>query len=115
MDAAITNWQHARKLLPFKDVTEEDVLDRLLTGRAHLWVSPDSAGVTEVTDGNMLHIWLSGGTLRGLLQMLPDVETFAKALGCRGVELTGRKGWQRIFSRFGFVCEGQVMVKYNGR
>ena len=107
----MTPWEHARRLLPLKDVDEAELLDRLLTKRAQLWVSPEGAGVTEVTDSNMCHVWLAGGSLSGLLAMLADVEAFARAMGCTGLELSGRKGWRRVMMKYGFVWNGQEMVK----
>lgn len=106
------NWNEAKAFLPFKHVTEQEVFERLLTGRAHLWCGNKCSGVTEVTDENALHVWLAGGSLDGLIAMLPDVEAFAKAMHCASIELTGRKGWQRIFPRFGYAFDGVKMVKY---
>lgn len=107
----LSAWERARLLLPLKGIDEADLLDRLLTKRAHLWISADSAGVTEITDNNTLHVWLAGGTLAGLLDMLADVEGFARVLGCRAVELSGRKGWHRVMTKYGFVRHGQEMLK----
>lgn len=112
MDGSLTPWEFARRLLPFKDVEEVEVVDRLLTHRAQLWVTDDSAGVTEITDGNMLRIWLVGGKLMGLLPMLQDVERFARFMRCRGLEIDGRGGWIRVLKKFGYAVEGQELVKW---
>lgn len=115
MDTPLTPWEHARRVLPFKYVSEEEIYDRLLKGAAHLWVNTDSAGVTEVTDAGYLHIWQCGGTLRGLLPMLLSVEAFAKALGCKGLIISGRRGWSRVLSRHGFIYQDGHTVKTYGR
>ena len=108
----MTPWDHARQFLPFKYVSEEEIYERLLKGLAHLWVGPDSAAVTEVTDENTLRIWLAGGSLKGLMPRLVDVEGFAKSLGCSAVELEGRKGWLRILSPRNYVYDGQRLIKW---
>lgn len=116
MDAnrALTPWERAKALLPFVDVGPEEVFNRLLDSRAQLWLGDNCSVVTEVTDDNFLHIWLGGGDLKELLDMLPSGETFAKVMGCRGIEIAGRKGWRRVMQKYGFIPNGEVMRKYYG-
>lgn len=109
--ATVTPWQHACRFLPFYDSSQDEIERRLLAMDCHLWVGPDSAVVTEVTDDNMLHIMEAGGTLRGLLAMLKDAEAFARAIGCKGLQLAGRRGWQRVLPEYGFVRHGDWMMK----
>ncbi|MCR6660725.1 MAG: hypothetical protein NVV72_15775 [Asticcacaulis sp.] len=97
------------------DCDEQEVYERLLGNTAHLWVNEDSAGVTEVTDAGYLHIWQCGGTLRGLLQMLLSVEAFAEALECKGLIISGRRGWSRVLSRHGYIFKDGHTVKTYGR
>lgn len=108
----MTRWEYALRFLPENDVIPPDEAKALiLGGRAQLWCGEDCAGITEIAPDNRLHILLAGGSLHGLLAMRPDVEAFARALGCRAVYLSGRKGWRRIFLRFGYAFDGEDMVK----
>lgn len=87
-----------------------EVMKRVAESRAHLWLGVDCAGITEYSPTG-LHIQYAGGSLSGLLAMREDVESFARLSGCKRVELAGRKGWFRLFRRFGYVQEGDEMVK----
>lgn len=89
----------------------EEIQRRVLEGTAHLWPGDGCAGVTEYIPGPALHIWLAGGSLKGLLAMRESVEAFARASGCKWVELDGRRGWARVFDRFGYSRDGTRMVK----
>lgn len=92
------------------DHTVDEVITRIQQGTAHLWTAETATGVTEY-DGKDLHIWLAGGKLSGLLAMLPSVESFARVSACNRVILGGRKGWRRVFLRFGYEPQGNDMVK----
>jgi len=108
----MTHWDHALRYLPENDVIPlEEARALILGARAQLWCGEACAGVTEVTADSRLHILLAGGSLPELLAMRPDVEAFARAMGCRAVFLSGRKGWRRIFPRFGYAFDGEDMVK----
>jgi hypothetical protein len=74
------------------DTLKQAVLD----GDAHFWPAVDGAMLTELdSSGRNLHIRLYGGTLDRLREMLPPIEAFGRALGCTGITLTGRRGWER--------------------
>ncbi len=108
----MTLWDYALRFLPQNDVAPlGEVRGLILDGRAQLWCGEACAGVTEIGGDNRLHILLAGGSLAGLLAMRPDVEAFARAMGCRAVYLSGRRGWRRVFPRFGYAFDGEDMVK----
>lgn len=103
----MTAWECACQYLRFRDDAQKaEILDHLTGGTAHLWIGHNCAGVTEVTDDNWLHIWEAGGEMQGLLELLGSVEEFARSAGCKGVELSGRKGWSRVLNKFGFSSDG---------
>lgn len=78
------------------DTDMADIKARVQAGEAHFWPAVDSAMITELShSGRNLHIRLFGGTLDRLREMLPRVEAFGRALGCTGITLTGRRGWER--------------------
>lgn len=92
----------------------EEIKARILDGTAHLWPGKGCAGVTEYTPDGGLHIWVAGGSLRGLLDMREAVERFGAVSGCKWIELDGRRGWSRVFSRFGYERDGTRMFKRYG-
>ncbi len=94
--------------------TIEEIERRVRAGTAHLWPGEGCAGVTEYIPGPALHIWAAGGSLSGLLAMRESVEAFAWGSGCQWIELDGRRGWSRVFSRFGYERDGTRMFKRHG-
>ena len=78
------------------DTTLDRIKESVLAGDAHFWPAVDSAMVTELDNGGRtLHIRLFGGTMERLREMLPTIEAFGRNLGCTGITLTGRRGWER--------------------
>ena len=91
--------------------TIEDVRLQLMDQTAQLWVGPWAAVVTKVVDGRVV-LWLCGGKMEGLDRLLPDIERFARGLGCKGLMVYGRPGWERTFLRAaGFRQTWSIMVK----
>lgn len=81
----------------------DDVLMAVATGKAQFWPGETAAIVTEILDHprcRALHIWLAGGNMDELLQMLPDIERWATEQGCKSVTITGRRGWQRVLQDY---------------
>ena len=112
VENATTLWDYARRFLPENELIPlEEAKALVLSERAQLWCGDDCAGVTEVTDDHRLHLMLAGGAMDGLLAMRPDVEAFARAMGCTAIYLGGRRGWRRVFKQFGYAFDGEDMVK----
>lgn len=108
----MTPWEHALRFLPQNDlIPVGEARALILSGQAQLWCGEGCAGITEIAPDGRLHILLAGGSLSGLLAMRADVEAFGRAMGCRCVYLSGRRGWRRIFPRFGYAFDGEDMVK----
>lgn len=106
---------HVRPLLepaldPREALTWDDVEDRLLNRKAQLWLGDGCAMVTEIY-GDTIHVWLGGGTLRGLLELRPKVEAWARAVGCVAATIETRPGWSRVLRRFGFERRGDELEK----
>jgi hypothetical protein len=90
--------------------TIRDVLDRVAAGQAQLWPGRNSAAVS--TRDVLLNVWLAGGDMTELLQMLEQAEAHAKAQGMNGVSVVdGRRGWDRVLAPLGY--ERQVVL-YKG-
>ena len=92
----------------------EEVLYDLERGHAQQWNTLNSTAITQIVDYKTyrsLNIWLAGGDLDEILDMLPDAEEFAKDHGCSLIEITGRRGWKRALRPFGFKEEAVVLTK----
>lgn len=97
------SWSKARLwLLPaLQDGTEDELLQDLRAGDARLWLGEGAALVTQPL-GEVLHVWLGGGDLGGILAMRSGIEAFARGCGCREITITGRRGWERVLRPHGF-------------
>lgn len=80
--------------------TAEDVLNGILNGHLVLWATCECCAVTEIEfypRRKNCHIFLAGGNLKALSELLGQIEKYAREMGCSAVTLTGRKGWARTF------------------
>jgi hypothetical protein len=60
------------------------------------------AGGTRVFDkanGRALEVNWAGGNGAALLAIVPQLEQFARSLGCTRIFIPGRKGWSRVLPR----------------
>lgn len=98
-----------------------DILAGILEGEFRIWTAERSVLLTSIATyprKKRLNIFLAGGDGKELRAMLPAVGRFARREECAGLELTGRRGWQRSWPRQeGFVIGGYQMIKEfgNGR
>lgn len=82
-----------------------DIYNGILRNTYQLWSAPDSCVVTEVVEFpncRHLHIWLCGGNLDVIMDMLPDIEKFAEHIGAREVTSCGRHGWLKMLKPHGY-------------
>lgn len=94
--------------------TGDDVLGAIKAGRMQFWPAPRAAVVTEILDfprKRLLHVFLAGGEMASVIEMLPSVEEFARANRCDGLTIAGRPGWQRIMKRHGFEPAFTALAK----
>jgi hypothetical protein len=85
--------------------TREGVLAEVMAGRAQLWPGDHCAIITQcvMTDGvGSIHAWLGGGRLCEMLALRPGIEAWGRAMGCDFATIDGRKGWERLYRRFGY-------------
>lgn len=119
-------WPHVRAMVsraPVKtDMGSAAELDTdVLSGRALLWiVHSDSRGIEvaavtrlDLTErSKVCTILACGGEGRSRwLHLLADIEAYAKAEGCDGVRLYGRRGWKRAlpdYREIGIVMERKL-------
>lgn len=117
-------WPHVRSMVGrASDKTDMGSLSELdtdvLSGRALLWtVHGDGIEAATVTrldlteHSKVCTILACGGAGRSRwLHLLSEIETYAKAEGCDGVRLYGRRGWKRAlpdYREIGIVMERKL-------
>jgi len=92
-----------------------DVASMVADGDAQFWAAPNSAVVTVIEADPLerrLLVWLAGGDLQELTEtVLPQVEAFGRANGCRRLMVIGRAGWERTLEPKGFEPVARVIAK----
>lgn len=87
-----------------------EVLARLKENTAQLWFGDGCAMVTEIW-GADFHVWLAGGSLRGIMALRPRVEETARFWGLKKITIGGRLGWNRVLRHHGYALNGDVLEK----
>lgn len=95
--------------------TIDDVRIAVLNGSCQLFHHETGAAITLIDKNERvptLRIWLAGGSMESMADMLPTAEAFARAAGCSRIAFQGRTGWQRTFlTGEGFATVAVDMVK----
>lgn len=93
----------------------QDVETMVRRSEAQLWTARGAAVVTVIENDpgeQRLLIWLAGGELAALVgEILPPMERWARAQGCRRLLLIGRAGWERALKPAGFAPLARVIAK----
>lgn len=78
--------------------TFQDVEDALLEGRARLFVAGRGLVICEVEQyprKRVCRLWLAAGDMSDVLSLEDDIASWAHALGCETMVISGRKGWSK--------------------
>ena len=60
----------------------------------------------------MLRIWLAGGDMDSSIDaMLEAAEFHAAQHECDGIEVVGRRGWEKVLKPYGFEHKRVVLIK----
>lgn len=90
------------------------VIEALESGKAQFWYHPEAAVITEIkvwpTGFREVVGWLAGGSLAGILTLIPQIETWARSIGCERAIINGRYGWKRRLPP-GYVVHGSTFAK----
>lgn len=93
----------------------EDIKRDVEQGALQFWPGLSSVVITEIVvvpRYKALNLFLAGGNMNELHEMLPELENFAKHIGADRMTLNGRKGWVRSFLKFeGYTEKSVVMEK----
>jgi hypothetical protein len=85
--------------------TLADLRAGVASGDFQLWPGERSAILTQIHQyprATVLCIYLAGGLMSELLEMLPSVLTWARNWGCTSAFIAGRSGWARVLSARGW-------------
>lgn len=97
--------------------TAESVRDQLESGVQILWIlySTDNkmlvamtTGISEYPGRRLLNIMFCGSDGDGVYwlehreKIVPGLIEWAKMQGCSGIEVSGREGWEKVLSPYGF-------------
>lgn len=93
----------------------EDIERGIEAGELQFWPGKLSAAIGEVCEYPKLrvyHIFLAGGSMTELKNMLIDGEEWARRIGCQRMRIIGRPGWTRTFlAKTGYEPTGQVILE----
>lgn len=98
--------------------TEADLVSDLHANRAQLWPGRSAAIVSRLQqqqrDGLIVPtivVWLAGGDLAGVLELIPGIEAWARSQGAVEAAIYARKGWSRVLARHGFkMVDGELRL-----
>lgn len=97
--------EHADKVRSAFDLSAvhqaDDWISRCASDTAQLWNADDFWGITEVVQaktGRALHIVAVAGLYAPAL--FESMEAWGKAIGCKTVYFTGRKGWAKRMASY---------------
>ncbi len=82
------------------DYTLQDIADGINRGEYMLWTCHTAALVTQFNRSpqqTVLHLFLAGGDIAGVEELVTQAEQWATEIGCDGITLTGREGWKKSF------------------
>lgn len=82
-------------------------LDSLVwAGRAFFFENGTAAAVAEIraypTSAKDVHGLVAAGDLTGIVDLIPEIEAWAKRMGCIGAIVESRPGWQKVLKQYGY-------------
>jgi hypothetical protein len=84
----------------------QDIVESIVGGQMQFWPAPHGCAVTEIIvfpRKKVFHIFLAGGEKNQIVDMDDSAVVFAKAQGCSGMTIAGRKGWSRVLKSKGWT------------
>jgi hypothetical protein len=97
------------------EYTIDDVLRDVEDDHAIFYPVKDGASIFRLAvypRKRILRIWLAGGDMDGNIDaVLEAAEFHAREHDCAGIEIGGRKGWERVLKPYGYKHRCVVLVK----
>jgi uncharacterized protein (UPF0548 family) len=107
MNIIEANRHHIEAALEYSGGTHtfQDVADAIIAGRMQIWPGQKSMAVTEIIEyarKKVLHIFLAGGDMEELIDMIDSAAQWGRTQGCTSLTMSGRRGWERVLGKHGF-------------
>ena len=83
-----------------------DIVQGIVSRRMQFWPAEKGCAVTEIIifpQKKIFHVFLAGGEKGQIVDMNDSAVEFAKAAGCSGMTIAGRKGWSRVLKEKGWT------------
>jgi hypothetical protein len=97
------------------EYTVDDVLSEIEQDHAIFYPTKLGAIVFRVVRyprKRMLRIWLAGGDMDSCIDAMLDAAEFhAGQHECDGIEVVGRRGWERVLKPYGFEHKRVMLIK----
>lgn len=97
------------------EYTVDDVLSEVQQDHAIFYPAKLGAIVFKVIRyprKRMLRIWLAGGDMESCLDtMLEASDYYAEKHECDGIEVVGRRGWEKVLKPHGFSHKRVMLIK----
>lgn len=94
--------------------TWEDIEIGLQEGRYQIFWNDFGACITEICKTPQLlylNCFIVAGKLPEVMDLHPQVEDFAKSMGCKYMQTSARMGWKTVLPHFGWKNTRAVFVK----
>jgi hypothetical protein len=91
-----------------------DIVEGIHSLRYQFWPAERGCAVTEIIlfpKKKIFHVFLAGGEMDQIVDMNDSAAQFAKAQGCDGMSIAGRKGWSRVLKNEGWTESFTTLAK----
>ena len=91
-----------------------DIVEGIHSLRYQFWPAEKGCAVTEIImfpNKKIFHVFLAGGEMDQIVDMNDSAAQFAKAQGCDGMSIAGRKGWARVLKNEGWAESFTTLAK----
>mgnify|MGYP000099291797 FL=1 len=100
------------------EYTVADVLKELEDDQAIFYPTRNGASVFRIglyPQKRMLCIWLAGGDMESSIDSILEAAEFhAKQHECDGIEVLGRRGWEKVLKPYGYEHKRVMLIKELG-
>jgi hypothetical protein len=100
------------------EYTVDDVLKEIQDDHAIFYPTKKGASVFRIARyprKRMLRIWLAGGDMGSSIDsILEAAEYHAAEHECDGIEVLGRRGWERVLKPYGYEHKRVMLIKELG-
>ena len=100
------------------EYTVDDVLREIEDDHAIFYPTKKGACVFRIAlypRKRMLRIWLAGGDMASSIESILEAADFhAKEHECDGIEVLGRRGWEKVLKPYGYEHKRVMLIKELG-